>query len=143
MFALTSSGKAMPSAAGEQVARAVHDARFGNGEPSEAISESWRAFDESIASTSAPLSTRAPQSLPMVEQRRGVEDRMLRLAQEARLRDAAEDQRRRHFAACRIEAVAAELDRHVGHAPPLERREQGLKPLRVLVEDGKLRVLGR
>jgi hypothetical protein len=27
------------------------------------------------------------------------------------------------------------LDRHIGQAAPVEGREQGLKPLRVLVED--------
>ena len=35
--------------------------------------------------------------------------------------------------------MTGELDRKVRHAAPLQRREQGLKPLRVLVEDGKLR----
>ena len=64
---------------------------------------------------------------------------MLGLTHEARLRDAAEYDRSRHFATRRVEAVAAELDGHVGNPAPLERREQGLKPLRVLVEDAELR----
>jgi hypothetical protein len=29
-----------------------------------------------------------------------------------------------------------QIDRQIGHAAAVERREQGLKPLRVLVEDG-------
>ena len=67
---------------------------------------------------------------------------MLGLAQEARHGDAAEDQRRRDSRLGRIEAVARELDRLIGDAAPVERREQRLEPLRVLVEDGKLAAAG-
>ena len=72
----------------------------------------------------------------MFEQGGRVEDRMLRLPQEARLGNTAQHQGRRGVATCRIEAVPGELNRDIGHSAPLERREQGLKPLRVLVEDG-------
>src|SRR5437764_305027 len=75
----------------------------------------------------------------MIEQCLGVEDRVLAFAEETRLGYAAEDQRCRHIGARWLEVVAGEVDRSVSHAAPLQRREQGLKPLRVLVEDGKLR----
>ena len=71
----------------------------------------------------------------MIEQRGGIEDRMLGLAQKARLGDAVEDHRRRQLRARRIEAMVGKLDRQIGDFAPLERGEQGLKPLRVLVED--------
>jgi hypothetical protein len=72
----------------------------------------------------------------MVEQSLGVEDRVLGLPQEAGLSDAAEDQRSGDFAAGGIEAMISELDCRIRHSPPLKRRKQGLKPMRVLVEDG-------
>jgi hypothetical protein len=72
----------------------------------------------------------------MVEESLGIEDRVLGLPQEARLSNAAEDQRSGNLAAGRIEAMISELDCRIRHSPPLQRRKQGLKPLRVLVEDG-------
>jgi hypothetical protein len=75
----------------------------------------------------------------MIEQRPGLEDRMLGFAQEAGLSDSAENERCRQIAAGGIEPVIGKLNRKIWHVPPLQRREQGLKPLRVLVEDGKLR----
>src|SRR3954471_21954529 len=73
----------------------------------------------------------------MIEERCRVEDRMLRLAQKARLRHTAKDEWRRGFAVGRIEAMARKLNRLIGDAAAVQRGEQGLKPLRVLVEDCK------
>jgi hypothetical protein len=61
---------------------------------------------------------------------------MLGFAQEARLCDATKDQRSGDVAARRIEAVTGKLNGNIRQSASFERREQGLKPLRVLVEDG-------
>src|SRR5579884_2050646 len=77
-------------------------------------------------------------ALPMVEKRLGVKDRMFGLTQETRLSDPAKDEGRGNFATSGIEAMGIELDGHISHAVAFKRCEQGLKPLRVLVEDSKL-----
>jgi len=120
---------------GDEIACAVHDAGLGNGVTERRDERELPCLRGIDGEDIGAVEHGGAALLPMVEQRLGVEDWVLRLTKEARLRHPAEDQRRRDIPVRGIEAMIRKLNRQIGQTAPFQRREQGLKPLRVLVED--------
>lgn len=74
----------------------------------------------------------------MIEERLGIENRMLRLPEEAGLSHPAEHYGSRHRAVGRIERMAGQLDWRIAETPAVQRGKQRLKPLRMLIKDSEV-----